>query len=65
MSDDYTKDDLHKDMEFLRRAGLIEVAGINRDGQWLWKPTDAALNMSSEERLSAIVKADEIGIDDE
>lgn len=58
MSDDYTKDDLHKDMEFLRKAGLIEVTGINTDGQWLWKATDAALNMSNEERLSAIMMAE-------
>jgi hypothetical protein len=54
MSDDYTKEDLHKDMEALRKLGLIEVVGVREDGQWLWGPTQSALNMTEEERAQAI-----------
>lgn len=57
MSDDYTKEDLHKDMEALRSAGLIEVMGINDEGQWLWRATDKAMSMTEEERAQAIYES--------
>ena len=30
----YTPEDLYRDMEGLRKAGIIEVTGIAEDGQW-------------------------------
>ena len=49
MGDEYTKEDLHDDMEFLRKAGLIEIIGVNPDGEWLWAATEKGKNMSEEE----------------
>lgn len=37
---DYSKEDLLADMEELRKAGLIEVVGINEDGDWLYGLTE-------------------------
>ena len=51
MEDEYTDDDLHDDMEFLRKAGLIEVIGVNPDGQWLWAVTEKSKTMTQEELL--------------
>jgi hypothetical protein len=51
MEDEYRPEDLHDDMEFLRKAGLIEVIGVNPDGQWLWAATEKSKNMSQEELL--------------
>jgi hypothetical protein len=51
MDDEYTKDDLHNDMEFLRKAGLIEVIGVTEDGQWLWAATEKSKTMTQEELL--------------
>ena len=49
MSDEYTTNDLHEDMEFLRKAGLIEVIGVNDDGDWLWAATEKGKSLSEEE----------------
>lgn len=49
MSDEYTREDLHDDMEFLRKAGLIEVIGVNDDGEWLWAATEKSKNITEEE----------------
>lgn len=49
MEDDYTVAELHEDMEFLRKAGLIEIIGVNEDGQWLWAATEESKKMSEEE----------------
>jgi hypothetical protein len=38
-------------MEFLRKAGLIEVIGVNPDGQWLWAATEKSKTMTQEELL--------------
>jgi hypothetical protein len=54
MSDDYSREDLHRDMEALRQLGLIEVVGVNEEGQWLWGPTKSALEMTEEERAQII-----------
>lgn len=37
---EYGMDDLMEDMEKLRKAGIIEVSGINDDGQWLYSMTE-------------------------
>lgn len=39
---DYTKQDLLADLELLREQGLIEVVGINDDGEWLYGLSESA-----------------------
>ena len=37
MSDEeYSMDELIKDLESLQEAGLVEIKGIDEDGQWLY-----------------------------
>ena len=36
----YTEKDLYRDLEVLRKAGLIEIDGILDDGQWLYTMTE-------------------------
>jgi len=52
---DYTHEDLLRDMEMLRRLGLIEVVGVKPDGEWLWAPTQKSLSMTEEERENLIL----------
>lgn len=52
---DYTREDLLRDMEMLRRLGLIEVVGVQPDGEWLWAPTEKSLSMTEEERENLIL----------
>lgn len=54
MEEQYTKQDLLNDMENLRKANLIEVKGMNEDGEWLWGPTAESLKMSEEEMMKII-----------
>lgn len=54
MEEQYTKEDLLNDMENLRKANLIEVKGMNEDGEWLWGPTAESLKMSEEEMMKII-----------
>lgn len=54
MSDEYTYEDLLKDIDFLVEKGLIEVGGITPEGKWLYKATDRSLSMTDEERESLI-----------
>ncbi len=51
---DYTREDLLRDMDMLRKAGLIEVIGVNPDGEWLWAPTEKSLSMTEEERVNIV-----------
>lgn len=36
----YTEKDLYRDMEILRKAGIIQIEGITDDGQWLYSMTE-------------------------
>jgi hypothetical protein len=54
MEEEYTKQDLFDDMEHLRKANLIEIKGINEEGDWLWGPTAESLKMSEEEMMEII-----------
>lgn len=54
MRDEYTKADLENDMEFLRKAGLIEIVGVDETGQWLWGATEKGKNISQEEVMRLI-----------
>lgn len=35
----YTEQDLYRDLEILRKAGIIQIEGISDDGQWLYGMT--------------------------
>lgn len=54
MSDEYTYEDLLKDIDFLVEKGLIEIGGITPEGKWLYKATDKSLSMTEEEREALI-----------
>lgn len=54
MREEYTKQDLFDDMEHLRKANLIEIKGMNKNGEWLWGPTAESLKMSEEEMMDII-----------
>ena len=49
MDEQYTKEDLSNDLDALASIGLIEIVGIDPNGQWLWGPTEKGLSLSSEE----------------
>lgn len=55
MDDEYTYEDLQKDLDFLLERGLIEVGGITPDGQWLYRATQKSLEMTEEEREALII----------
>lgn len=55
MDDQYTYEDLQKDLDFLVEKGLIEVGGITPDGKWLYRATEKSLAMTEEEREELIV----------
>lgn len=39
---EYGMDNLKEDLDYLRRANLIEVVGINEEGEWLYSLTKEA-----------------------
>lgn len=43
----YTEKDLYRDLEVLRKAGLIEIDGILDDGQWLYTMTEEGRSLLS------------------
>lgn len=51
----YTEKDLYRDLEVLRKAGLIEIDGILDDGQWLYTMT--------EEGRSLLTKTNDLNCD--
>lgn len=51
--DEYTTEDLIKDLAMMVKAGLLDVR-IREDGQWLYGMSDAAAAMTDEEREEAI-----------
>ena len=57
MPDEYTYEDLQKDLDFLLEKGLIEIGGITPDGQWLYRATEESMAMSDEEREAKIYEA--------
>ena len=36
---EYSMDNLAEDLEFLRKNNLIEIVGINEEGEWLYSLT--------------------------
>lgn len=51
--DDYTADDLTRDLALMVKAGLLEMH-IRDDGEWVYKVSAKAEAMSEEERELAI-----------
>ena len=45
--EEYTDKKIISDMEYLRKLGLIEVVGINAEGEWLWGATAKGHDVSS------------------
>lgn len=62
MSDEeYSMDELIKDLESLQEAGLVEIKGIDEDGQWLYGLTTLGESIvgeaaSSKDKIEAIGK---------
>ena len=40
--EEYSNSNLAEDLEFLRQNNLIEIVGINNDGEWLYSLTKEA-----------------------
>jgi len=55
--EEYNMEELAKDIEFLRKNNLIEVVGINQDGEWLYSLTKETKDKvdSSNESLWEVV----------
>ena len=54
------EDELIEQLNHLREIGLIEVVGIDKDGDWLYGPTEKGLNLA--ESFNSIFQ---LGKDDE
>lgn len=42
---EYSHEDFERDFNSLLESGLIEVVGINKEGQWLYGPTESGKKM--------------------
>jgi len=54
----YTVEDLSRDMEILVMRGLIEIKGVNENGELLYGVTERSLQMTEEERIALIMADD-------
>jgi hypothetical protein len=55
---EYTTDDLARDLYLMVKAGLLDVA-MREDGEWVYRPSEAALSMTEEEKADLISRLDE------
>jgi len=55
MAEEYSYEDMQKDLDFLVKKGLIEIGGITEDGQWLYRATQMSLEMTEEEREAFVI----------
>jgi hypothetical protein len=46
----YSKEELQKDLYLMVKAGLLDIA-MREDGEWLYKLTDIAKDMSEDEKM--------------
>jgi hypothetical protein len=46
----YSKEELQKDLYLMVKAGLLDIA-MREDGEWLYKLTDTAKDMSEDEKM--------------
>lgn len=49
MSEEYTFEELQDDLDALAKIGLIEIGGIQEDGQWLYRVSEKAKGMTQDE----------------
>lgn len=49
MSEEYTFEELQDDLDALAKIGLIEIGGIQEDGQWLYRVSEKAKSMTQDE----------------
>ena len=49
----YSKDDLQKDLYLMVKAGLLDIA-IREDGEWLYKLSDTAKDMSEDDKMGLL-----------
>lgn len=53
MSDDYTKEDLSRDLSAMVAAGILDIS-IREDGEWVYGLSETAMKMTDEERMEAL-----------
>jgi hypothetical protein len=56
------KEEIMKDILALQRIGLIEVIGINEEGEELWGPTALGRSMTQEQISDIIDKSVDDGL---
>ncbi len=49
-NDNYSKDDLQKDLYLMVKAGLLDIV-MREDGEWLYKISDSSKNMTEYEKI--------------
>lgn len=57
-----SKEEIMKDLLALQRIGLIEVVGINDEGEELWGPTALGRSLKDEQISNIIDKSIDDGI---
>ena len=57
-----SKEEIMNDLLSLQRIGLIEVVGINDEGEELWGPTALGLSLKDEQISNIIDKSIDDGI---
>lgn len=57
-SDDYTKEDLGRDLFLMVKAGLLDVS-MREDGEWVYNVSDAALLLTEAEKEDIISRLDD------
>lgn len=70
MDEEYSMNNLEQDLEALIKAGLVEVAGITEDGEWLYGLTEEAREImadlnSNPDKLLELVQIVEKVIDEQ
>jgi hypothetical protein len=60
----YTKEELQKDLYLMVRAGLLDIA-MREDGEWLYKITDEAKNLSDDEVRNRLIDIGDYPDDEE
>lgn len=56
MSEEYTFEELQDDLDALAKIGLIEIGGIQEDGQWLYRVSEKAKSMTQDE-ITRLIKS--------
>ena len=61
MGDEYTREHLEEDLQWLIDIGLVEVKAITEDGKWLYGPTDKMMEIGIDEARKMIIETLESG----